>query len=268
MNKSKKIKNIIYIFLIILIIASSLYIIKYYYDVYSKKQESKLLNNISIDKNLVAEENISIGDEEGTNNDLNISGTTERMLKLEELQKQNPDIIGWLEIENTDINYPVLQGKDNSYYMTHNYKKEYSSNGSVFLDKDFSWDKPSDNLLIYGHNMNNNTMFEDLLSYQNESFYKDHPNIRFTTSDEDAIYEIISAFKSRVYYKSEQNVFRYYYFVNSQNEDDYNNFVKNAKKASIYDTGKTANYGDQLMTLSTCSYYTEDGRFAVVAKKS
>ena len=77
---------------------------------------------------------------------------TERMVKLEELQKENSDIVGWLEIEDSNINYPVLQGTDNSFYMTHNYKKQYSKNGSLFLDKDYDWSISSTNLLIYGHN--------------------------------------------------------------------------------------------------------------------
>ena len=110
-------------------------------------------------------------------------------------------------------------------------------------------------------------MFQELLKYEDESFYKEHPTFRFTTADEDAEYEIISAFKSRVYYKSEKNVFRYYYFINAEDEEEYDEFVDSAKEASLYDTGKTAEYGDQLMTLSTCAYHTEDGRFAVVAKK-
>lgn len=110
-------------------------------------------------------------------------------------------------------------------------------------------------------------MFNELLKYNDEEYYKEHPTIRFTTNKEDAEYEIIAVFKSRVYYKSEQNVFRYYYFINAENEEEYNEYVENAKKASLYDTGKTAKYGDQLITLSTCSYHTEDGRFAIVARK-
>lgn len=77
--------------------------------------------------------------------------TTERMLKVKELQKENADIVGWLEIDDTNINYPVLQGEDNDYYLKHNYKYEYISTGSIFLDKDYDWNKPSENLLIYGH---------------------------------------------------------------------------------------------------------------------
>ena len=110
-------------------------------------------------------------------------------------------------------------------------------------------------------------MFQGLLEYKEESYYKEHPTIRFTTIKEDSEYEIISVFLSRVYYKSEKNVFRYYYFVNANNEQEYNDFVNNAKKVSLYDTGVTAKYGEQLLTLSTCEYSQEDGRFAVVCKK-
>ena len=70
-----------------------------------------------------------------------------------------------------------------------------------------------------------------------------------------------------MYYKSEKNVFRYYYFINNESEEEYNEFVKNAKNASLYPIDATASYGDQLITLSTCSYYVEDGRFVVVGRK-
>jgi len=193
---------------------------------------------------------------------------TERMLQVIELQKENPDIVGWLEIEGTKINYPVLQDNDNEYYMTHNYKKEYTKDGSLFLDKDYNWEIPSTNLLIYGHNNQNDTMFHHLLDYKDESFYKEHPVIRFTTDKEDAEYEIIAVFYSRVYYQSEKDVFRYYYFLNAENEQEFNYYIEKSKQASIYETGKTAEYGDQLITLSTCSYHTENGRFAVVARKN
>ena len=192
---------------------------------------------------------------------------TERMLQVQSLKTENPDIVGWLEIKGTNVSYPVLQGTDNEFYMTHNYKKEKSKNGSIFLSKDYDWNIPSTNLLIYGHNMQNGTMFEELLKYADYNFYVQHPIINFTTVDEDAEYEIISVFKSRVYYKSEQNVFRYYYFINAETEDEYNEFVSNAKNASLYNIDANATYGDQLITLSTCSYHVKDGRFAVVGRK-
>lgn len=220
---------------------------------YKKNQESKdganILSQIQIDKTKIT----------------NVK--TEKMLKLEELQKENEDIVAYIEIDGTNINYPVLQASDNDFYMKKNYKKEYSKDGAIFVDKDYNWEKPSTNLLIYGHNNSNGQMFCDLLKYKDESFYLEHPIIKFTTNKEEAEYEIIAVFRSRVYYKSEKNVFRYYYFINAENEEQFSNFVDNSKKNALYDTGKTAEYGDQLMTLSTCSYHTEDGRFAVVAKK-
>lgn len=192
---------------------------------------------------------------------------TERMLQVIELQKENPEVVGWLEIAGTNISYPVCQADNNDYYLTHSYKKEKVTGGSPFLDKDYDFTIPSSNLLIYGHRNKKGLIFEDLIKYQDEQFYKEHKLIRFTTATEDTTYEVMSVFNSRVYYQDETNVFRYYYFVNAENKAEYDEFVENCKKVSLYDTGVTAKYGDQLLTLSTCEYSQEDGRFAVVARK-
>lgn len=247
MQKTKNSKKYIFIliFIILMIIAFA------YYKNTNKTKEinSNILNDIEVDETKTTDT------------------VTEKMLQLQELKKENEDIVAWLEIANTKINYPVLQTTDNEYYMTHNYKKEKSGDGSIFLDKDYDWNKPSDNLLIYGHNNKNGNMFQELLKYENENYYKEHSTINFTTINEDSIYEIIAVFKSRVYYKNEKNVFRYYYFINAENEEEYNYYVEESKKASLYDTGKTAKYGEQLLTLSTCEYSQEDGRFVIVARK-
>ena len=249
-KKTNRLTKILFIFFIIIFVCGIGYLTYYLYDRNkNNKDNEEILNNIEIDESKITE------------------SKTERMIQLEELQKENEEIIGWLEIEGTNINYPVLQTSDNDYYLTHNYKKEKASTGSIFLDKDFDLINGSSNDLIYGHRNKSGLMFEDLIKYAEEDFYKEHTKIKFTTNKDDSIYEILSVFYSRVYYKSEQNVFRYYYFVNAENEQEYNDFVKNAKKASIYDTGVTAKYGDQLLTLSTCEYSQEDGRFAVVCKK-
>ncbi len=250
-SKHKKYKiNYIQIIFIIIFILSICGIGYYLYSTNKEKQEYKeLANNIEIDTADVPVEK------------------TERMKQLEKLQKENTDIVAWIEIEDTNINYPILQTNDNEFYLTHNYKKEKSSGGSLFLDKDFDLVNGSSNYLIYGHRHKQGLMFEDLMKYAKEDFYKEHTKIKFTTLKEDSQYEIISVFYSRVYYQDEQDVFRYYYFVNAENEAEYNNYVEQCKKASIYDTGVTAEYGEQLLTLSTCEYSQEDGRFVVVAKK-
>lgn len=248
-KKVRKKHRLFRLILLIIVIGAILGIVFHFLDKEEVKQESNLLNTIEVDETKIT------------------SKKTKRVLQIEELQKVNSDIVGWVEVEGTNINYPVLQGSDNEFYMSHNYEKKESVYGSVFLDKDYDWNMESNNLLIYGHNMQDGSMFHDLLNYADEQYYNEHPKIRFTTPEEDMEYEIISAFRSRVYYKSEKNVFRYYYFVNPESKEEYEEFVKNAKEASIYDTGKTAEYGDKLITLSTCAYHTEDGRFAVVGRK-
>ena len=248
-GKRKKIYILIYIFLTLLIIFATVYILEYFLLKKEAIEESKLLNTIDVDESKITE------------------NETERMLQVKDLQMENPDIVGWIEIENTSINYPVLQGTDNEYYLSHNYKKEKSKKGSIILSKDYDWNLSSNNLLIYGHNVKNGEMFQDLLKYQDEEFYKDHPIIRFTTEKKDVEYEIISVFKSMVYYKSEKDVFKYYNFINPETEKEYNEFVENVKNLSLYNIDETAQYGEQLITLSTCSYHTEDGRFVVVGKE-
>ncbi len=248
-------KKLFYILLISLIIILSIFIVKtnkqnVEQEVYSKiKGQSNYIYNIQ----KTDEQNVVL---------------SESIIKLQELQKINSDIVALIEIEGTNINYPVLQGEDNSYYMTHDYKKQKSKDGSIFLDKDYDWDLPSTNLLIYGHNnIGSSEMFSELMKYKKESFYKKRKVINFVTNEEEAKYEIISVFLSRVYYKHEKNVFRYYYFINANNKQAFDNYINNGKKASLYKIEPTATYGDQLMTLSTCEYSRTNGRLVVVAKK-
>lgn len=249
-KSNNKLKKIVLLLLIVVFVCGIGYTIYYLYNSYKdKKDNTNILNNVIVDDTPVTEEK------------------TEKMLQLEELQKENNEIIGWLEIEDTNINLPVCQTTDNDFYLTHNYKKEKSKGGSLFLDKNFDLVNGSSNYLIYGHRNTQGLMFEDLLKYSKEDFYNNHKTIKFTTNKDDSVYEIMSVFYSRVYYKKEKDVFRYYNFVNANNEEEYKDFVNNCKKSSIYNTGVTANYGDQLLTLSTCEYSQEDGRFVVVAKK-
>ena len=211
-------------------------------------EETKIVDTIEVDESKVTKE------------------STKRMIQVKSLQQENSDIVGFLEIENTNISYPVVQGLDNEYYMTHNYKKEKSKNGAIFLDKDYDWNIQSNNYLIYGHNLNNGTMFQELLKYADESYYKEHSKILFTTADEEESYDIISVFKSKVYYTSD-DVFKYYFFINPETEEEYNDYIKNVKELSLYDIEETAQYGTQLITLSTCSYHVKDGRFVIVGAK-
>lgn len=274
--KKKSIVKIIVNFIFIIIIAMSVaYIIRLFLLRREAIEESMLLNQISLTDSEINE--IAVQEEEQAKDNTirqeeeakQIKGKEkkERMLKVKKLQEINTDIVGWIQIEGTNINYPVLQGEDNEYYLNHNYKKQKTEKGSIFLDKSYNWDIESNNLIIYGHNLVNGQMFKDLLKYSKEEFFEQHKTIRFTTAEADKEYEIISVFKSKVYNKTEKNVFRYYDFINSKSEKEYNNFVKKAKEASLYDTENTAEYGDNLITLITCAYHIDDGRFVVIARE-
>lgn len=255
------IKYIIIIIFSILILISFIFLITTKYIEYKEKKDYESLADYIVNNE---NQGIFMDSSQAKAKD---KDKAEKILKLEELNNQYKDVVAWLEIPGTSINYPVVQAQDNVYYLDHTYKKTYSSRGSIFLDKDVSFEKPSDNFLIYGHRSKSGTMFEGLLEYENESFYQEHKIINFSTLQEDSEYEILAVFRSRVYNKSDTNVFRYYFFINAENESEYNNFVLNSKKASLYDTDVNASYGEQLLTLSTCAYHTEDGRFVIVAKK-
>lgn len=192
---------------------------------------------------------------------------TEDMAKVKQIKSTNTDIVGWIKIENTMIDYPILQTTDNEYYLKHNYKKEKTQYGSIFLKDSCNMKDNNSNLIIYGHNMKDKQMFNNLLNYKDKDFYNKHKIITVATETTESKYEIVSAFKSRVFYQDEGNVFRFYNYTNFKNEKHYNEFIDNCKKIQLYDTGTSAEYGEQLITLITCEYSQENGRMVVVAKK-
>ena len=182
-----------------------------------------------------------------------------------QLHQENPDLYGWIKIEDTKIDYPVMHTpNDPEKYLHVNFKGEYSYAGLPFMDANCTAD--SDNLLIYGHNMLDGSMFRSLMEYEKQDYFEKHPVIRFDTLYDEQTYEVLAAFYDRVYYKTER-VFKFYQFINAADEAEYNAAVEQFKSKSLYDTGVEAQYGDQLITLVTCAYHTENGRFVVVARK-
>lgn len=182
------------------------------------------------------------------------------------LYHQNQNLIGWLKIADTIIDYPVMQTGDNEYYQNHNINLEEDRNGTLFLDTDCDIKAPSTNYIIYGHNMRSGKMFGSLDRYADEKFYRNHKIIEFDTIYEEGTYEVMYVFRSRVFQKDEV-VFKYYQFIDAYSEEEFNSNMNEMAALSLYDTGVTASYGDQLLTLSTCDYVEEDGRFVVVAKR-
>lgn len=181
------------------------------------------------------------------------------------LHEENPDCIGWLTIDGTRIDYPVMyRSGDKNYYLHRDFNGEYSANGCLFLAEECV-PVNSDNLIIYGHHMNSGKMFADLEKYKDEGFYEEHPTILFRTIWGNEQYQIFAAFTTPVY---TGNDFDYYSFIKAGTVEDYKKFVASVKEKSLYQTGTTAKYRDKLLTLSTCEYSQKNGRMVLVAKKN
>jgi len=245
----------------------------------NRKQREQLKEKINSTEEINESNEMSTTDENGKTDKINTSDEANTITSSEEvivkkmtakyqtLYDENPDYIGWISIDDTEIDYPVMHiSGDNQFYINHNFDKEKERHGSLFLDKSCDVLLPSTNYMIYGHNMKDGTMFHDLRYYKEKSYYEKHKIIHFDTIYEDADYEIIAVFLSEVYNKDE-NVFKYYQFIQADNENEFNDYIKNIKALSLYKIDVTAEYGDQLLTLSTCDYSNENGRMVVVAKK-
>ena len=256
MNK----KYIIILLLLIVILAiSSFFIIKEFAE---NKKETDIYDEL---QEIVIEENTDI---DTTNVDTEIEkskGESSNKYNLENIAKINSDVVGWIKIGNTNIDYPVMQNGD--YYLHRNIYKNYSSHGTPYL-AEYCNIQYSDNLIIYGHHMNDNSMFAQLDNYKKHSFYENHKYIKFYSyyngKTIEKTYEVAIAFKTVVY---SDKGFKYYNYTNFSDVQELNDFIENCRKLEFYNTGIDINYGDKLITLSTCEYSQKNGRIVVVAKQ-
>lgn len=182
------------------------------------------------------------------------------------LYEKNPELIGWIKIDDTLIDYPVMQTTDNTFYLNHDFHKQTDANGSIFLDTACNAVEQSDNMILYGHHMRSGNMFGTLNKYADQSYYEKHKYITFDTLYEKGTYEVMYVFRSKVY-SEDEITFKYYQFIDASSEAEFHSAMNSMEKMSLYDTGVTASYGDRLLTLSTCDYHETKGRFVIVAKK-
>lgn len=187
--------------------------------------------------------------------------------KYQDLYAQNSDLVGWLTIDAIGVDYPVMQTPgDNEYYLRRGFDKLYSLAGSLFLDENCRITSPSTaNWLIYGHNMSDGSMFGQLDKYAEESFYREHPTFEFDTLYEEMQWQIVAVIRTQV----GSDDLPYYTFFDASSERDWQAKYQAVMDLALYDTGVTAQYGDQLLTLSTCgtTSSTTDKRLAVIAKR-
>ena len=182
-----------------------------------------------------------------------------------ELYQKNSDLAGWLTIPGTRIDYPVMYSPDEpERYLHANFDAAYSFAGLPFLDA--ACDTESGNRIIYAHNMLDGSMFRTLLKYQQKDFWQRNPVISFNTLYEEQEYEVVAAFYDKVYKKSDTN-FKFYQFYDTSDQSSFDEAMAYYREHALYDTGVTAQCGDLFLTLVTCAYQTENGRFVVVARK-
>ena len=180
------------------------------------------------------------------------------------LHEQNPNFVGWLTMDNTAVNYPVMYTPDEpEYYLRRAFDGSYAVSGTPFIGTGATID--SDCFIIYGHNMDNGTMFGTLDHYQDPTFFKANPRFTFTTLTEKRTYEVFAAVSTQLLYDHEEG-FRYYQSCGDLTEEKFNTLITWLKNHASYESGIIPNYGEQIVMLSTCSYHTDNGRFIVAAR--
>lgn len=171
----------------------------------------------------------------------------------------NPEVVGWIKIEDTHINYPVVQGSDNDKYIRTTLTGQYNNAGSIFVDYRVESPFESRNTLIHGHNHRNQQMFHDLVKYKDKEYFDEHPYIMVYTPQGYHLYQIFSCYETSSTSKS--------YYVNLTDDGLYQSYLDYTVQQSAYDTGLKVDITDKIITLSTCTNDWKDGRFVIHAKQ-
>lgn len=260
-------------FVILAVVSFAVFGIAELRDIVTTRQMQKLANQVEVPKeedSAKKQENNTeaTGDGAAEATTPKEETTTQNLTVLPEyaeLIQQNPEMVGWISIDDTGINYPVVQ-KDNTYYLTHGFDQSNNTNGSIFMDERCSIVSPTINTIIYGHNMKSGMMFGGLKNYLQAGYLEGHKYIQFNTIYEKRTYEIVAVCLSEVQYQDE-DAYRYYDFITSTSAQDLQDFVENVDTLAVYGNADGLTQQDKLLTLSTCNSYTEDGRLFVVAKQ-
>ena len=225
----KKIK-ITLIFLLLIVLGYGLYNI---YNIQKEIVESENLNNELVEIIELPSNNSEVKEESGVN--------------FSELEKINSDVVGWIVMEGTQVNYPIVQSKDNSFYLNHSFDKKWNSLGSIFMDYRSKNNFSDYNTFIYGHHTKNGSMFGELYKYMDESFYKEYPFYYLYTPTGNYKVEIISAYLDSAESDS--------YVQSFSTNEEYKNYIKLIKDKSNYKTDTELDIEtDKIITLYSCSH--------------
>ena len=262
---------IILILLLVIFLFSGFYVVRYVMDSREQKSEYNSLAALVEEARKQqenAEESAPAEGPDGTRPEENAptgEANSHILPEYRQLYEKNPDLVGWISIDDTEINYPVVQTPDNpDYYLYRNFNKEHNIHGCLYAREQCDVFAPSDNITIYGHHMRDGTMFGGLEKYLKKSYWEEHDALRFDTLTERHTYQIFAVFRTTA---SVGEGFAYHQFVDAADEAEFNEFIAACKKLGrdFYDTGITPEYGDKIICLSTCEYTQENGRLVVAA---
>ncbi len=266
-KRKRRLGKVLYVTALVLLsgvcLISAVYVGNYMWQTHQAKQLNAQLQSMKAEAVKPTEETPSLGGIEETVPTQ--PGEPTILPEYQALYERNNDLVGWITIPDTNIDYPVMQSPyEANYYLHRNFDKKYSYGGTLYARESCDVLAPSDNITIYGHRMEkpNGTMFYQLDKYKKQEFWQTHQTFRFDTLYAHHTYQIIAVFKT---YGS--GGFPYHQFENARNKAEFDEFVKTVKSMEFYETGVTAEYGDKLICLSTCEYSLGDGRFVVVAKR-
>lgn len=177
---------------------------------------------------------------------------------FEALAEINPDVVGWLSLEDTVINYPIVQGSDNEYYLHHLFTKEYNNTGCIFMDVDNAKDFSDLNTVLYAHHMRNGSMFAELEGYRDQEYYDTHRELVLQTPSGNYLVEPFAGLLTDGYSD--------YIQIGFQDGDSFLSYVNQMRSQSTFQSDVTITAEDRILTMSTCRYDVDNGRYAVFAK--
>ena len=261
MKKKKFLFTIVVILLLAAFGISAFFVGSYLLE--GKQQEQKFENLAQIKNEVQTEAAEESVPGETQNRVAEVRDEDGMLLCYKEIYEMNNDMVGWIKMEGTQLDYPVMQTPDEiNYYLYKDFDKEESKRGCIYAWEAADIQEPSDNITLFGHNMADGSMFAALNAYTEKSAWEENSLIFFDTLTDFHTYKIFAVFKTSA---SVGKGFSYHKFVDAENEEEFNEFVETCKDLAFYDTGITPVYGDKLICLSTCEYTLENGRLVVAA---
>ncbi len=230
--KKKRILNIaIYLILFLILICSGFKLYFWYKDKKNNDETTEQLkNNVKLEK--IKKDN---------------SNNEKYIVDFKKLKSENSDVVAYIKVNNTNIEYPIVKTSNNNFYLNHSFDKSKNSRGWIFADYKNKFDNTDKNIVIYGHNMRDESMFGSLKNILNEEWYNnaENKNITFLTEKENYIYKVFSIYRI----ENED----YYIKTNFKNDEDYEKFLNTIKNRSIKNFDINLNINDKIITLSTCA---------------